>query len=117
MKDKTLIVHISPAENALHDFMQVWKAGKPTQPVNQLSFESISGFSKAFTPKRWEMLQVLKKQGKQNIRQLSQVLKRDYKNVYTDIQSMLELGLVQKDGDGLVFVPWDEIETHFRLAA
>ena len=111
------MVYIGTAEDALQDFMQAWKTGKPAQPVNRLSFESMSGFSKAFTPKRWEMLQALKKQGKQNIRQLSQSLKRDYKNVHTDIQSMLELGLVEKDGDGLVFVPWDEIETHLRLAA
>lgn len=117
MQDKTLTVYIGSAEDARHDFVQAWKTGRPAQPVNRLSFESMSGFSKAFTPKRWEMLQTLKKQGKQNIRQLSQVLKRDYKNVYTDIQSMLELGLVEKDGDGLVFVPWDEIETHFKLAA
>ena len=29
---------------------------------------------------------------------------------------MLELGLVKKDSDGLVFVPWNKIETHFKLA-
>lgn len=117
MNDKTLMVYIGTAEDALHDFMQTWKTGKPAQPANRLSFESMTGFSKAFTPKRWEMLQVLKKQGKQNINQLSKLLKRDYKNVHTDIQSMVELGLVKKDGEGLVFVPWDEIETHFKLAA
>lgn len=117
MSDKTLMVYIGTAEDALHDFMQAWKTGEPAHPVNRLSFESMTGFSKAFTPKRWEMLQALKGQGKQNINQLAKSLKRDYKNVYTDIQSMLELGLVQKDSDGLVFVPWDEIETHFKLAA
>ncbi len=117
MNDKTLMVYIGSAEDALHDFMQVWKSGKPAQPVNRLSFESMTGFSRTFTPKRWEMLTVLKQQGKQNINQLAQLLKRDYKNVHTDIKSMLELGLVKKDEAGLVYVPWDEIETHFRLVA
>lgn len=117
MNDNTLMVYIGSAEDALHDFMQVWKTGKPAQPVNRLSFESMTGFSRTFTPKRWEMLTVLKKQGKQNINQLAISLNRDYKNVYTDIKSMLELGLVRKDNDGLVYVPWDEIETHLKLAA
>jgi predicted transcriptional regulator len=60
-------------------------------------------------------LDVLKRRGEQNINQLAQLLGRDYKNVHTDIQTLHELGLVQKDKNGLVFVPWDEIETHFKL--
>ena len=60
MNENKLMVYIGTAEDALHDFMQAWKTGKPVQPVNRLSFESMDGFSKAFTPKRWEMLQVLK---------------------------------------------------------
>ena len=58
MNDKTLMVYIGSAEDALKDFMAVWKSGKPAQPVNRLSFESMSGFMKAFTPKRWELLEV-----------------------------------------------------------
>lgn len=115
MNDKTLMVYIGSAEDALKDFMAVWKSGKPAQPVNRLSFESMSGFMKAFTPKRWELLEVLKRNGKQSINQLAQVLERDYKNVYTDVQTLHELGLVEKDSAGLVSVPWDEIETHVRL--
>lgn len=115
MNDKTLMVYIGSAEDALKDFMAVWKSGKPAQPVNRLSFESMSGFMKAFTPKRWELLEVLKRNGKQSINQLAQVLERDYKNVYTDVQTLNELGLVEKDSAGLVSVPWDEIETHVRL--
>ena len=115
MNDKTLLVYIGTAEDALQDFMEVWKSGKPASLVNRLSFESMAGFMRAFTPKRWELLDVLKRRGEQNINQLAQLLGRDYKNVHTDIQTLHELGLVQKDKNGLVFVPWDEIETHFKL--
>jgi predicted transcriptional regulator len=115
MNDKTLLVYIGTAEDALQDFMEVWKSGKPASPVNRLSFESMAGFMRAFTPKRWELLDILKRRGEQNINQLAQLLGRDYKNVHTDIQTLHELGLVQKDKNGLVFVPWDEIETHFKL--
>ena len=117
MNDKTLMVYIGTAEDALQDFLTVWNTGKPASPVNRLSFESMAGFSRALTPKRWELLTALKKQGGQNINQLSQHLKRDYKNVHTDVKSLLDLGLIERDDGGNVFVPWDEIETHFKLAA
>ena len=70
---------------------------------------------RAFTPKRWELLDKLKSTGKQSINGLARTLKRNYKNVHTDIQILLELGLVKKDQQGLIYVPWDEIETHFKL--
>ncbi|QTR46876.1 hypothetical protein J9253_02710 [Thiothrix litoralis] len=44
MNDKTLLVYIGTAEDALQDFMEVWKSGKPASPVNRLSFESMAGF-------------------------------------------------------------------------
>jgi predicted transcriptional regulator len=115
MNDKTLMVYIGTAEDALKDFMAAWKSGKPAKPVNRLSFESMGGYMKAFTPKRWELLEVLKRNNGQNINQLAQALNRDYKNVHTDIQTLLDLGIVEKDRAGLVSVPWDEIETHVRL--
>lgn len=115
MNDKTLMVYIGSAEDALKDFMEVWKSGKPANPVNRLSFESMAGFMRAFTPKRWELLEVLKRNSGQSINQLAQLLGRDYKNVYTDIQTLVELGIVEKNSAGLVSVPWDEIETHVKL--
>ncbi|MFA7242771.1 MAG: hypothetical protein WC091_21910 [Sulfuricellaceae bacterium] len=115
MNDKTLKVYIGTPEDALHDFMEVWKSGKPAQPVNRLSFESMGGFMRAFTPKRWELLDILKRRGGQSVNQLAQTLGRDYKNVHADIHALHELGLVAKDKAGLVSVPWDEIETHFKL--
>ena len=45
------------------------------------------------------------------------MLKRDYKNTHTDVKALLEVGLIEKDADGLVFVPWDNVETHLQLAA
>ena len=115
MNDKTLMVYIGTAEDALKDFMATWKSGKPAQPINRLSFESMGGFMKAFTPKRWELLETLKRHNGQSINQLAQLLGRDYKNVHTDIQTLHELGIVEKNQNGQVSVPWDEIETHVRL--
>lgn len=43
-----------------------------------------------------------------NLRQIAARLGRDYKNVHTDMQLLLELGLVAKKAKGW-FAPYDEI--------
>ncbi len=111
----TTSVDIGQPENDIQDFIQAWETGKQAAPVNKLTFESIKGFINAFTPKRWELMQVLKKQGSQTIYQLAKTLGRDYKNTHTDVKKLLELGLLNKDEDKKVMILWDEIETHFKL--
>ena len=117
MKNNTLVIKIGDSEDDFDDVLNVLESGQPATPLNQLSFESMSGFLSCLTPKRWELLSVLRKQGHYSIRQLAGVLSRDYKNTHTDVKMLLEVGLVEKDADGLVFVPWDSVETHFQLAA
>ena len=117
MKNNTLVIKIGNLEDDFDDVLQALESGQPANPLNQLSFESMSGFLSCLTPKRWELLSVLRKQGHNSIRQLAGVLSRDYKNTHTDVKMLLEVGLVEKDADGLVFVPWDSVETHLQLAA
>ncbi len=47
-----------------------------------------------------------------NTRQLAQQLERDYKNVYTDVKDLVELGLLDKDDQGRLTAPFDEIVIH-----
>ena len=44
----------------------------------------------------------------------------NYRNVHTGVTKLLELGIVEKDEAGKVFVPWDKVDLQFplqRLAA
>ena len=50
-----------------------------------------------------------------NIRQLTQALGRNYKNVHTDVSKLEELGLIEKDEKGVLTVPYDEIVIHAGL--
>lgn len=47
-----------------------------------------------------------------NVRQLAQSLGRDYKNVYTDVSRLVDLGLLERDLDGMLSAPYDEIVIH-----
>ena len=52
-----------------------------------------------------------------SIRALASELKRDYKNVHTDVKKMESIGLISRTRDEKVKVPWDIVEARLRLAA
>lgn len=116
MSKKILTIDIGTPESDMQDFIEAWETGKEAQPIHKLTFESMKGFTNAFSPKRWELMQTLKEQGSQTIYQLAKILGRDYKNTHTDVNKLLELGLLEKDDEQKVLIPWDEIETHFKLS-
>lgn len=48
---------------------------------------------------------------------LAKQLNRDYKNVHGDVAVLMNLGVIAKDADGRVSVPYDEIEARLPLGA
>jgi hypothetical protein len=52
-----------------------------------------------------------------SINALAKHLHRQYRNVFDDVKTMERLGLVEKDASGHFYVPWDEIDATFKLAA
>lgn len=95
-------------------------AGKAVKPLCEISFARIGQMSEVFTPKRWELVEVLKATGAQSIYALAKRLNRHYRNVHQDVTALVEWLVIEKDEAGKVFVPWDEIDVQFplqRLAA
>ncbi len=89
----------------------------PEKPVERLYFDSLPSLLKHLTPKRFELLSELRRLGHASINALAKHLHRQYRNVFDDVKSMEKLGLVEKDSSGHFYVPWDEIDATFRLAA
>lgn len=89
----------------------------PKEPVERVYFNDIKTFLKYITPRRYELLEQLHKNGNTSIRSLAKLLKRHYKNVYDDVKLLEQIGLIEKTEDGLFRVPWDEVTATFRLAA
>ena len=48
---------------------------------------------------------------------LANDLGRDYKNVYTDVQRMDDIGLIGRAKNDRINVPWDIVEARLLLAA
>jgi predicted transcriptional regulator len=57
----------------------------------------------------------LREHGPTTIAALARTLGRDYKNVHGDINALIEWLAVDRDDQGRVFVPWDEVDIRLPL--
>ena len=115
---KTLNIRISGAADALDRFEAAWHLAsgrKPPEPVAVLSFADLPLLLKTLTAARWALLEKLRMAGPQSILGLAKLLARDYKNVHTDVTQLLALGLIAKDDQGAVSVPWESVRAELEL--
>ena len=86
-----------------------------------LYFESVAELRQILTQKRLELLQAITRHRPSSVQQLAKLLRRDYKNVSTDVTLLERLGLVKleaKRGQGgsqALTVPYDEIRMTIDL--
>lgn len=102
------------------DVLEAWKAaeaGQSVAPRQALNFANMPQLLTVLTPTRWAMLEALKACGPTTLYALAKQLKRNYSNVHSDAAKLLALGLIEKNSNGKVFVPWDEIHADFTLKA
>jgi predicted transcriptional regulator len=115
---KTLYVRVSAPADALDRFEAAWHlaSGRAAPaPLDILSFADLPLLAKTLTPARWALQQRLAKAGPLSIFALAKLLERDYKNVHTDVTSLLGLGLAEKNDAGEVFVGWQAVRAELKL--
>jgi predicted transcriptional regulator len=91
------------------------QAGEGVTPYFGIGFENMAQFGAIFTPKRWELVEVLKATGPLTIYALAKRLGRHYRNVHKDVTALSAWLVIEKDAQGRVFVPWDEIDIRWPL--
>lgn len=105
------------------DFARRLDAGEKVHEADfELSFATPAQLVAELSPKRMELLQVLKKAGPLSIRALAKLMGRNYSNVHADVQRLIEHGLIEKNAGDHVLVPWDDVVVRMdaslmRLAA
>lgn len=98
---------------ALDAFALTWERAENGKPViPRLVFGSLRELFSAITQKRLEAVRFVAAHEGLNTRQLAQRLDRNYKNVHTDVTALVELGLLDKDSQGRLSAPFDEIVIH-----
>ena len=93
------------------------RTGQPSDPVATFTFSSASQLFSTFTPKRMALIEQLQKIGPSSVRGLARSLERDVRRVHDDVMALIEWGIVERDENGKVLVPFDVIHAGFDLRA
>lgn len=121
MSKKQIHIGVEDSQQGFKRFINAWHQAQSTKAAvdveYHLNFEDFTQFAAVLTPKRIELLRVLKQEAPMSIRALSKLLERDYKNVHTDVSELIEVDLIQQDDEDLLFAPFDVIDAHVRLVA
>ncbi|HZW26676.1 MAG TPA: hypothetical protein VFF26_14455 [Gallionella sp.] len=121
MKTENAVLHLTVGEPMAASLaraaaaMKAASEGKPAQPYFGVGFGEVGELFSVFTPKRWELIGELREGGAMTVAELARRLKRDYKNVYNDCERLIEWMALEKDENGLVYAPYDEIVVDMKL--
>ena len=113
---RLLELRIGDARDALDRFEAAWNRrleGRRTATLHVLSMGDLPLLLRTLTPARWELLERLREAGPLSIYELAKRLRRDYKNVHTDVTALARIGLIERAADGRVSVPWDVVRAEF----
>ena len=120
-KKRRIHITIKSTAKVFDDVLKTWNKAEQGISVDEaeaeLSFTDGATMLSTLSKKRMELLIFLHKHKAMNIKQLAQRLNRDYSNVHGDVKLLLRFGLLEKDKDQLIFVPWDELAIELPLAA
>jgi len=98
MKVKKVKMGIRNVDEVLQETAETVKAvaagRKVTAKGHRLFFTSPEALRRFLTPKRLELIRLIRKRHPDSINQLAVLAHRDFKRVYEDIMSLTEAGLV-----------------------
>jgi len=113
---KTVILDVRAPGDAMADFVEAWKTGKP-QKTARISFATPELLWQVLTAKRWALLKALCGAGPVSIREAARRVNRDVKGVHGDVTALLNAGLLDRvEGGGIVF-PFEAVKVEFLLQA
>src|SRR3972149_1997272 len=124
MRLKRVKIGIKSVKDVLEDFVKTGEAierGKKIKKEKGVYFESIEGFRKALTPKRLELLHLIKEKHPKSLQELARLANRDMKSIVTDIDILEGLDLIdmnrKKEGrrESIPTVEYDRIELEIAV--
>src|SRR4051812_36043766 len=113
---RILELRVGDARDALDRFEAAWNRRierRKVGPLRVLSLQDLPLLLRTLTPARWDLLDRLRDAGPASIYQLAKRLGRDYKNVHTDVMALIGMGLIERQSDARISVPWDVVRAEF----
>ena len=100
MRVKKAKVGIKDLKTALNDFVKTGEAierGEKVKKETGIYFTNFEAFRKGLTPKRLELLHIIKIKKPSSINELARAAKRDIKNIAEDVKYLEQIGLIEKE--------------------
>ena len=96
MKLKNARIIVKPISDVKSEWKSALKGKKQTiQKSNQIIFTSFDAVSKVFSKTRMTILKTIIAENPESIYELAKKLDRDFKNVYTDVNFLSQIGLIE----------------------
>jgi predicted transcriptional regulator len=114
---KTLGVRIETLDAAGQSFveaLQAARAGKAVNRPHSIGFASYAAMHRVLSPARLDIVRTMAGQGPMSIRELARRVGRDFKAIHTDVTMLINAGVIDRDGGGIVF-PYDRIHFEFDI--
>jgi predicted transcriptional regulator len=80
-----------------------------------ISFASVELLWKVFTPKRWAIIRAMTGQDEMTIRAIAEAVDRDIKAVHSDVQALLNAGVLNRTDAGHVIFPYEAVHVDFTV--
>jgi len=99
MRIKKIKIGFKDVKTALAEFAERAEAierGEKVKKETGVYFTSFEAFRKVLTPKRLELLHIIKTRKPSSINELARIAKRDVKNVADDVKYLEQIELIEK---------------------
>ncbi len=98
MKVKKIKINLKPLEDVGVEAIEVMRSiesGKKVTPKShEVVFTDFAALRSFLTPKRLELIRLIRKHAPSSIAQLARLAKRDFARVYQDLQALSEAGII-----------------------
>ena len=101
MKRKNAKIIIKSVSEIKKEWKEALKGkNRGSQKDNELIFTGLETAAKVFTKNRIEVLKVIISEQPKSIYEISKIVKRDFKNVHSDVKFLAEIGLIELKESG-----------------
>ena len=113
-KTKEKVIVITDLKSSLKEFARAYERASRGEVVERdtIGVSSLKELQTLLSPKRLELLKVIKEHKPRSIKELAEMVKRDVRNVHRDLVIFEAVGLVELEKRGKEVIPvvdYDEI--------
>src|SRR4051812_26207595 len=104
-KNKTFTFKYDPTislKSMGEEMLTAVKTGKPPLHLHQISFASIKDITEEFISPRPRLFACIVENKPKSLYQLAKLLKRDYANVYKEVQNLVAMGVIKLEKEGKI---------------